>query len=242
MDKYKKESKQSIGFGEVYDIDIKKGVKSMAKFITHSWSFEEEINPNKILKTIERAARTCYKSENKIGEGSAERLIRAAIARGHESILEHEKITVRVITDRGVTHEWVRHRAGASYSQESTRYCRYSDDKFGNELTFVVPVGLELQNLDNPYTTDLRIVWEDAMKKAEQSYMHLIQLGAKPELARGVLPTDVKTEIVITMNIREWRHFFKLRCNPAAHPNIRYIARGILKSFAELLPCLFDDI
>lgn len=213
----------------------------MAKFINHSWSFEEEINPNKILKTIERAARTCYKSENKISDGSAEKVIKTCIGNGHESVLEHEKITVRIITDRGVTHELVRHRV-ASYSQESTRYCNYTNDKFGNELTFVVPVGLELHNLDNSDTTDLRIVWEDAMVKAEQSYMHLINLGAKPELARGVLPTDVKTEIIVTMNIREWRHFFKLRCDKAAHPNIRYIATYMLIEFYKQLPCLFVDI
>lgn len=214
----------------------------MAKFVKHSWSFEEQIAPKKILNTIERAGRTCYKSENNISEGSAERLIRNCIKSGHESILEHEKITVRVITDRGVTHEWVRHRAGASYSQESTRYCNYNNDKFGNELTFVEPIGLELHELDTSDKTDLRIVWEDAMDKAEKSYLHLIQLGAKPELARGVLPTDVKTEIVVTMNIREWRHFFKLRCDKAAHPNIRHIARDMLKEFYKLLPCLFEDV
>lgn len=214
----------------------------MAQFINHSWQFEEEINPTKILNTIEKAARTCYKSEDKISDGSAERLIRATIKHGHCSVLEHEKITVRIITDRGVTHELVRHRIGVAYSQESSRYCCYSNDKFGNEVTFVIPVELTMDKLDVKDTLDKRLVWEDAMKNAEKSYMHLIELGAKPDLARGVLPTDVKTEIVVTMDIRAWRHFFELRCDKAAHPNIRYIARDMLEAFKEKLPCLFDDI
>lgn len=213
----------------------------MAKFISSSWVFEEVINPRKIINTIERAGRTCYKSEHNISDGSAERFIKNIIKRGHESVLEHEKITVRIICDRGVSHELVRHRI-ASYSQESSRYCNYSNDRFGNEITFIVPVGLELGNLDIEDKTDWRIVWENAMNNAEESYLHLIRLGAKPDLARGVLPTDVKTEIVVTMNLREWRHFFKLRTVQAAHPNIRYIARDMLKSFKTLLPCVFSDI
>lgn len=213
----------------------------MAKFISSSWSFEEVINPRKIINTIERAGRTCYKSEHNISDGSAERFIKNIIKRGHESVLEHEKITVRIICDRGVSHELVRHRL-ASYTQESSRYCNYSNDKFGNEITFIVPVGLELKDLDTENKTDLRVVWENAMNNAEESYLHLIRLGAKPDLARGVLPTDVKTEIVVTMNLREWRHFFKLRTDQAAHPNIRYIARDMLKTFQTLLPCVFSDI
>lgn len=213
----------------------------MAKFISSSWVFEEVINPRKIINTIERAGRTCYKSEHNISDGSAERFIKNIIKRGHESVLEHEKITVRIICDRGVSHELVRHRL-ASYTQESSRYCNYSNDKFGNEITFIVPVGLELKDLDTENKTDLRVVWENAMNNAEESYLHLIRLGAKPDLARGVLPTDVKTEIVVTMNLREWRHFFKLRTDQAAHPNIRYIARDMLKTFQTLLPCVFSDI
>lgn len=213
----------------------------MAKFISSSWSFEEKIDPEKIINTIERAGRTCYKSEHNIKDGSAEKFIRNIIKRGHESVLEHEKITVRIICDRGVSHEIVRHRL-ASYSQESSRYCNYSNDRFGNEITFIVPVDLEFKNLDTEKKTDWRVVWEDAMIKAEEFYLHLIRSGAKPDLARGVLPTDVKTEIVVTMNLREWRHFFKLRTSQAAHPNIRYIARDMLKTFKILLPCVFDDI
>lgn len=208
----------------------------MAKYISPCWFFEEKINPNKIIKTIEHAGRTCYKSEHNISDDSAERFITSIIKRGHESVLEHEKITVRLICDRGVSHEIVRHRI-ASYSQESTRYCNYANDKFGNELTFIEPVIFK-----KSLQQDLYLPWLEAMQQAELCYLNLIKAGAKPDLARGVLPTDIKTEIVVTMNLREWRHFFKLRTSPAAHPNIRYLAKDMLNTFRDLLPSIFGDI
>ena len=166
------------------------------------------VNGEEILKNIERAGRTCYKSEDKITADSARKFVAAIIKSGHESVIEHEKVTARIICDRGVTHEIVRHRI-ASYSQESTRYCNYGNDKFGNELTFIKPC---FWKEDDPkYMT-----WKYAMKNAEQAYMDLIRLGATPQEARSVLPNSLKTEIVVTMNLREWRHFFKLRTSPAA--------------------------
>lgn len=192
------------------------------------------VNGEEILKNIERAGRTCYKSEDKITADSAHKFVAAIIKSGHESVIEHEKVTARIICDRGVTHEIVRHRI-ASYSQESTRYCNYGNDKFGNELTFIKPC---FWKEDDPkYMT-----WKYAMKNAEQAYMDLIRLGATPQEARSVLPNSLKTEIVVTMNLREWRHFFKLRTSPAAHPQIREVAIPMLERFKEIIPIVFDDI
>lgn len=192
------------------------------------------VNGEEILKNIERAGRTCYKSEDKITADSARKFVAGIVKSGHESVIEHEKITVRIICDRGVTHEIVRHRI-ASYSQESTRYCNYSADKFGNELTFIRPFYWN----DEPEKME---AWLCHMKLTEETYMQLIKLGASPQEARAILPNSLKTEIVVTMNIREWRHFFKVRCSPAAHPQMREVAIPILKKFQEIIPVVFDDI
>ncbi|MBR4636348.1 MAG: FAD-dependent thymidylate synthase [Clostridia bacterium] len=184
-----------------------------------------------VLRHLELCGRVCYKSEGNIGEGSAERLIASMLARGHESPIEHISISVRVITDRGVSHEWVRHRI-ASYSQESTRYCNYAKDKFGGEITFIKPAQL------NEGTPEYE-AWERAMQNAEKSYFELLSLGVKPETARSVLPNSLKTEFVCTMNLREWRHFFALRTAPAAHPDMRAVACPLRDAFHELLPELF---
>ena len=210
----------------------------MAKYISPCWFFEEKINPNKIIKTIERAGRTCYKSEHNISDDSAERFITSIIKRGHESVLEHEKITVRLICDRGVSHEIVRHRI-ASYSQESTRYCNYANDKFGNELTFIKPCFWDETTEDGKVKMEL---WKKSMQNIENEYNQLISLGAKPEEARSILPNSLKTEIVVTMNLRSWRNFFKLRTAPAAHPQIRQIATALLDDLKVQLPVIFGDL
>ena len=204
------------------------------KIIKPYYIIEDEINPQRIMLTIEKAGRTCYKSEGKIGDGTAEKFIANIIKRGHESVLEHEKLTVRFICDRGVTHELVRHRI-ASYSQESTRYCNYSQDKFGNELTFIKPCFWS-EDSDN-YK-----MWLESMEYLESVYNKMIEAGAKPEEARSILPNSLKTEIVVTMNMREWRHYFKLRTSPAAHPQIREISKALLEELREKLPVLFGDI
>lgn len=208
------------------------------KIIKPSYVIEEEIDAQKMMQTIERAGRTCYKSEHNISEGSAEKFIANIIKRGHESVIEHEKITVRFICDRGVTHEIVRHRM-ASYSQESTRYCNYSNDKFGNELTFIKPC---FWDEDTDEGKAKMMLWEKSMQNIEDEYNELIELGAKPEEARSILPNSLKTEIVVTMNLRSWRHFFKLRTSPAAHPQIREIALGLLEELKEKLPVIFGDL
>jgi len=196
---------------------------------------------SEMLNKIEKIGRVCYKSENCIKEGTAEKFIKGIISRGHESVIEHESITVKVICDRGVTHEIVRHRV-ASYSQESTRYCNYSNDKFGNQITCIdVSTGFKY-DLNNENDKNKYKVWQKAMNQAEKYYFEMIELGAKPEEARSILPNSLKTEIMMTMNLREWRHFVKLRSGKNAHPQIREISNMILKEFVERYPLFFEDI
>jgi thymidylate synthase, flavin-dependent len=204
------------------------------KEIRPSFEIMDDIDGAKILQKLERCGRVCYKSEDKITEGSAEKFIGMILKSGHESVLEHEKLTVKFICDRGVTHEIVRHRI-ASYSQESTRYCNYSKDKFGNELTFIRPCFWADDSEEYA-------VWKQAMEEIEKTYVKLISLGAKPEEARSILPNSLKTEIVCTMNLREWRHFFRLRTGERAHPQIREISVALLDELKKRIPVIFDDI
>lgn len=196
---------------------------------------------DKLLQKIERVGRTCYKSEDKIGIGSAEKFVSRLISSGHESVIEHGSITVRVICDRGVSHEIVRHRL-ASYSQESSRYCNYTADKFGNEITVIdIATGFQYDLSDQKDVNKYRI-WTQAMLDAEKHYFEMIEAGAKPEEARSVLPNSTKTEIVMTMNLREWRHFFRMRCSSRAHPQIIEVSKMILNVFAERYPAFFGDL
>lgn len=194
----------------------------------------EILNPPKredVLRHLELCGRVCYKSEDKMTEDSASRMVKMLIERGHESPIEHFSISVRIICDRGVSHEWVRHRV-ASYSQESTRYCNYGNAKFGSEISFIRPY---FAKEGEPLFEE----WKKAMVNAERAYFALLENGAKPEDARSVLPNSLKTEFICTMNLREWRHFFSLRCAPAAHPAMREIAIPLRDAFRELLPELF---
>ena len=195
----------------------------------------------RIIKKIERIGRVCYKSESNISEGSAERFISNILRRGHESVIEHEAITVRFTCDRGVTHEIVRHRI-ASYSQESTRYCNYTSDKFGNEISVIdLASGFEY-DLNNEYDLKKYNIWKRSMEESEKAYFEMLDAGATPQEARSVLPNSLKTEIVITMNLRSWRNFFKLRTDKAAHPQMREVALIALREFKEKLPLFFEDI
>lgn len=187
-----------------------------------------------LVKRIEVAGRVCYKTEGKITEDSYKTLVKRWIDCGHLSTIEHEKVTVRVICDRGVTHEIVRHRI-ASYSQESTRYCNYSKDQFGREITVIRPFFFAENSKE--YES-----WLEAMTETEAVYLTLINMGASPQQARSVLPNSLKTEIVMTMNMREWRHFFALRTTKACHPQMRQVAIAMLVSFKRRIPVLFDDI
>lgn len=202
--------------------------------ISPSFEIMDKVDGNAILKDIERIGRVCYKSEDRITDVSSKSFIKTILRSGHESVIEHSKITVKIICDRGISHEIVRHRI-ASYSQESTRYCNYSKQKFGNELTLIKPYFWEVD--DEKYD-----VWLKSMQIIENSYNELILLGAKPEEARSILPNSLKTEIVVSMNLREWRHFFKLRTSKQAHPQMREIAIPILNTMKEIIPIIFDDI
>ena len=204
------------------------------KIIEPSFKILDEIDGHKLLTALERYGRTCYKSEDKINNDSAIIFIKKILDSGHESVIEHEKVTVQIVCDRGISHEIVRHRI-ASYSQESTRYCNYSNNKFGNELTFIKPYFWE--NDKQKYG-----IWIEAMRNAETAYMALLNLGAKPEEVRSVLPNSLKTEIIVTMNLREWRHFFKLRTSIKAHPQMRQITLPLLNEFKTKIPIIFDSI
>lgn len=194
--------------------------------------FEDDVDGEELLKKLEKYGRTCYKSEEKIGKGTAVKLLASIIKRGHESVLEHEKITVRFVCDRGVTHELVRHRI-ASYSQESTRYCNYK----AKGVKVIEPIFYLGEENKTKYEE-----WLAAMIDAERHYLRLLELGSSPQEARTVLPNSLKTEIVVTFNIREWRHFFRLRCSSAAHPQMRELTIPLLRQFQEKIPLLFDDI
>ena len=193
-----------------------------------------------MIKKIEKIGRVCYKSESNISDGSAERFISNILKRGHESVIEHEAITVRMICDRGITHEIVRHRI-ASYSQESTRYCNYAGDKFGNEITVIDIAGGFHYALNKEEDLKKYEAWMRAMENAEKSYFEMLELGATPQEARSVLPNSLKTEIVMTMNLRAWRNFFRLRCDHHAHPQMREVANIALAVFKEKLPVFFSD-
>lgn len=200
------------------------------EIVKPSFKIEDDIDGEKILKNLERYGRTCYKSEGKITAASSRDFIKKIIVSGHESIIEHEKVTVRLICDRGVTHEIVRHRI-ASYSQESTRYCDYTKE---GRIAVIVPFFFENNKKK-------LAVWRIVMEICEWGYNLLRKMGASPQEARSVLPNSLKTEIIITYNLREWRHFFRLRCSAAAHPQMREIAIPILEEFQRRIPVIFDD-
>lgn len=208
------------------------------KIIKAGYEIESKISEGGIeeLQHIEKIGRVCYKSEDCIlADGSsAKTFVAMLIKRGHEAMIEHSSLSIRFIVDRGVSHELVRHRI-ASFAQESTRYCNYSNDKFGQEITVIAPLFFE------PESTQYDI-WHLAMRNAEYQYFNLLTGGATPQEARSVLPNSLKTEIVITANYREWRNFFKLRVPTTAHPQMREVTIPLLQELKTKLPVIFDDI
>ena len=205
----------------------------MVKIVQPSFEILSPIDTDFVLRHIERCGRTCYQSFDKADDTSHIRFLKHIVERHHESVLEHYSISVRFITDRGITHEFVRHRL-ASYSQESTRYCCYSKDKFCNEITVIKPSQIE-ENTPSYQT------WLEAVKMMEKSYLELTAQGQKAETARALLPHCVKAELVVTANLREWRHIFKMRCSEAAHPDFRLLMIGLKKEFQKHIPIIFDD-
>ena len=192
------------------------------------------IDGETIIRRIEEIGRVCYKSEDKITGDSCRKFVKMLIDRGHEAMIEHCLFTVKFICDRGISHEIVRHRI-ASYAQESTRYCNYSADKFGNEITVIAPCFWTETELSYDF-------WKKSCIEAEKTYFSLIEYGASPQKARSVLPNSLKTEIIVTMNLREWRHFFRLRTAKTAHPQMQEITRPLLVEIKTLIPVVFDDI
>ena len=188
----------------------------------------------RIMKNIERACRTCYRSEGLITEDSYKKLLKNCINRGHESILEHEKITIRMRCDIGVYKDLTRHRFG-SFSIESTRYCNYGKDKFDRELKVIKPC-----NIDED--SNLYAFWKNTMERIEMNYLHMTDNGATPDQMRMILPHSTAAEVIMTANIREWRHILELRCSKAAHPAIRQLLIPLLLKFKEDMPELFDAI
>lgn len=205
------------------------------KIIPAHYIILTDLDGAEILRTIERAGRVCYKSEDKITDGSAERFVRSIIERGHESVLEHVSLSARFIVDRGVSHELVRHRV-ASFSQESTRYCNYSKDGFGGEIAVIRPCFI-VEDWGNAAVT-----WRRACENAERAYFQLLSMGTTPQEARAVLPNSLKTEVVMTANLREWRHILRLRTDKAAHPQMREVMCPLLSELKERVPVIFDDI
>lgn len=208
------------------------------RIVTPGYEILAELDGMAILKHIERIGRVCYKSEDRITDDSCVAFVRMLIERGHEAMIEHYSFSVKFICDRGVSHEIVRHRL-ASFAQESTRYCNYSRKMFGSEITVIKPCFFEDggEMVGNKY-----YIWQNAMDKAEKMYFFLINLGCPPQEARSVLPNSLKTEIVMTANLREWRHFLRLRTSKAAHPQMREIAVPLLEELKRLIPVVFDDI
>ena len=207
------------------------------RVINAGYEIISELNGEEILKHIERCARVCYKSEDRITDGSAEKMVAALIRSGHEAMLEHYSFTVKFICDRGIANELVRHRI-ASFAQESSRYCCYAKDKFGKELTFINPCFWEPDS-------DNYARWFHEMDEAEKTYLAMIESGATPEQARDILPMSIKTEIVMTANLREWRHFLKLRAEGVTgkpHPQMLEITIPLLKELKQKVPVVFDDI
>lgn len=194
----------------------------------------DTLNGAEILKKIEKVARVCYKSEDKIGEGTAEKMVRALIRSNHLAMLEHFSFSVKFIVDRGISHEIVRHRV-ASFAQESTRYCNYGRS---GSVAFIKPCYLA-------YDTTPFDNWVDSCMRAERDYMDMLENGYTPQEARAVLPTSLKTEVVMTANLREWRHFFSLRaCGSTGkpHPQMLEVAVPLLKELKEIIPAVFDDL
>jgi len=215
------------------------------QIVNAGYEILDTLNGEEILRKIERIARVCYKSEDKITEGSAEKMVRALIKSNHLAMLEHYSFSVKFICDRGVSHEIVRHRV-ASFAQESTRYCNYSSK--GGEITVIQPCYLHTPEdvMDNEDPEAVKwLAWKNAVREAEDAYMLMLEEKATPQEARAVLPTCLKTEVVMTANLREWRHFFSLRaCGSTGkpHPQMLEVAVPLLKEVKNFIPVVFDDL
>ena len=201
--------------------------------LVEPWIKVENFDGLKIMKRIERACRTCYRSEDKISEESYKNLLTNCLNRGHESVLEHEKITVRIYSDIGTYKDLTRHRF-ASFSVESTRYCSYNKEKYGNEIAVVNPGYIEDKEVFE--------TWKKAIEDMEKAYMKMKELGASTDMCREILPHSTAAEYTMTANIREWKHILELRTTNHVHPAIRQVLIPLLLLFKEQMPEIFGDI
>jgi thymidylate synthase (FAD) len=203
------------------------------KIIDQSYEILSDPDLRKQLTLIELAGRTAYKSEDKITDYSAKEFALMINKKNHEAVLEHSFLSVKFITDRGVSHELVRHRL-CSFTQESTRFCNYSKDKFDNQLTFIWPIWYNQEETASA-------IWLKSISQSEIDYLEMIKLGWNPQQARSVLPNSLKTEIVVSTNFREWKHIFQLRAiSKAAHPQMRDLMIPLYNYCKEQLPEVFD--
>ena len=210
--------------------------------------YVEEFNGRTIMRNIERACRTCYRSEGLMTDDSYKKLLSNCINRGHESVLEHEKITIKMVCDIGVYKDLTRHRFG-SFSIESTRYCNYGKDKFDNEIKFIKPVFYKESWTDKNYEgsgmdidEEKSKIWYDTMENIEDSYMNMAKLGCTPDEMRMILPHSTAAEVTMTANIREWRHILDLRTKKMTHPAVRQLMIPLLLKFQYMMPELFGEI
>ena len=187
-----------------------------------------------IMQNLERACRTCYRSEDKITDESYKTLLKNCINRGHESILEHEKITIRMVCDIGVYKDLTRHRH-ASFSIESTRYCNYGKDKFDNEIKFIRPCNIDENTLPYQY-------WKDALITIEHNYIMMGNCGCTPDQMRMILPHSTAALVTMTANIREWKHILELRASKHTHPSVQQLMIPLLLEFKKTMPEIFDNI
>jgi thymidylate synthase (FAD) len=205
-------------------------------------SYEIVECPEDPLKRIEKAARTCYKTEDRIDEGSAERLVRHLVSRRHFAMLEFGGVLwVRFISNRGFSHEQVRHRL-ASYAQESTRYCNYGQDKFGSEVSFIDPQTIVPKRWTGEQIETWLLGCDECFRFAEEWYLKMIDMGIPAQYAREILPIGLKTEINVQANFVEWRHIFEQRTSLAAHPRMRELMIPLLRDVADRVPIIFDDL
>ena len=214
------------------------------KLLDAKYEILTDIDSDKIMMNLGTYAGVCYKGINSNPNiETAKRVISNCIKDGHESVIEHEKITVRFFVDRGITHELVRHRL-ASFTQESTRYCNYSNDKFGNDVTFIDihDVVHNCLSYDSEATIAILNEWYNACRDSEKHYFRMLQLGASPQIARSVLNNSTAATIIVTANLREWRTILKLRTASNAHPQMIEIMHPLLQELKTKLPVIFGDI
>lgn len=203
----------------------------MVSFIPQSFKILGIFPENNLLEFIENIARVSHMSHNKTEPGSAKKLLSIIIKNNHNTILEFGEMIVEFLTDRGNTHELVRHRI-ASFNQTSTRFVDYKK----KQLDFIKPVWLK--DMSNESIN----VYIEACQQSQDSYLKLLGLGWKPQQARCVLNHSIASNIVIKANLREWKHIFKLRTAPDAHPQIKSLMTELLIETKKKIPLIFDDI